>query len=148
MQRFISEDPIGLKGGDANLYRYVGNSPVNWIDPYGLYCVSYATTIATPFGSLAVKITCCKDGCNSSCRVEGGPGIAKGFGFDPFGKPWLPPGESFDMGASAGAGFNFGPYGFSYEAHSGMYSSGSGPTASYVGSYGAHAGWYMEWRFK
>jgi RHS repeat-associated protein len=34
--RFISEDPINFAGGDANLYRYVGNSPVTRIDPSGL----------------------------------------------------------------------------------------------------------------
>jgi RHS repeat-associated protein len=33
--RFVSEDPIGFDGRDANLYRYVGNSPVNYIDPSG-----------------------------------------------------------------------------------------------------------------
>jgi RHS repeat-associated protein len=36
MQRFISEDPIGLSGGDTNLYAYVGNDPVNFSDPSGL----------------------------------------------------------------------------------------------------------------
>jgi RHS repeat-associated protein len=35
--RFISEDPIGFGGGDVNLYAYVKNNPVNWIDPKGLY---------------------------------------------------------------------------------------------------------------
>jgi RHS repeat-associated protein len=34
--RFISEDTIGFGGGDANLYRYVGNSSTNAIDPFGL----------------------------------------------------------------------------------------------------------------
>ncbi|MDF1615741.1 RHS repeat domain-containing protein, partial [Desulfurivibrio dismutans] len=34
--RFISQDPIGFAGGDVNLYGYVLNNPVNWIDPYGL----------------------------------------------------------------------------------------------------------------
>jgi len=33
----ISEDPIGMTGGDINLYAYVGNNPVNWFDPWGLY---------------------------------------------------------------------------------------------------------------
>jgi RHS repeat-associated protein len=33
--RFISEDPIGFEAGDNNLTRYVGNSPVNAIDPFG-----------------------------------------------------------------------------------------------------------------
>jgi RHS repeat-associated protein len=33
--RFISRDPSGFAGGDANLYRYAGNSPVNHRDPSG-----------------------------------------------------------------------------------------------------------------
>jgi len=36
LQRFISEDPIGFHGGDFNLYAYVANNPVNFLDPYGL----------------------------------------------------------------------------------------------------------------
>jgi RHS repeat-associated protein len=34
--RWLSQDPIGFNGGDANLYRYVGNSPVDGMDPAGL----------------------------------------------------------------------------------------------------------------
>lgn len=34
--RFINEDPSGFKGGDANLFRYVGNDPLNQVDPSGL----------------------------------------------------------------------------------------------------------------
>ncbi len=33
---FISEDPKGFDGGDVNLMAYVGNPPVNGIDPWGL----------------------------------------------------------------------------------------------------------------
>ncbi|HKQ51208.1 MAG TPA: RHS repeat-associated core domain-containing protein [Pyrinomonadaceae bacterium] len=36
LQRFVSEDPVGFGGGDANLYAYVRNEPVRWIDPSGL----------------------------------------------------------------------------------------------------------------
>lgn len=36
LQRFISEDPIEFSGGDANLYAYVLNSPISFIDPNGL----------------------------------------------------------------------------------------------------------------
>jgi len=34
--RFISEDPIGFLGGQANLYAYVGDDPIDFIDPLGL----------------------------------------------------------------------------------------------------------------
>ena len=34
--RFISEDPLGFGGGDVNLFAYVQNEPINWIDPLGL----------------------------------------------------------------------------------------------------------------
>jgi len=34
-QRFLNRDPIGEAVG-INLYSFVGNNPVNWIDPYGL----------------------------------------------------------------------------------------------------------------
>lgn len=39
VRRFISEDPIGFAGGDLNLYGYVQNNPVNFIDPYGLNAI-------------------------------------------------------------------------------------------------------------
>ncbi len=34
--RFINKDPIGYAGGDLNLYAYVGNNLINWMDPLGL----------------------------------------------------------------------------------------------------------------
>lgn len=37
--RWLEEDPIDFDGGDANLYRYVGNDPVNRTDPTGLRAV-------------------------------------------------------------------------------------------------------------
>lgn len=32
--RFLQADPIGVEGG-VNLYAYVGNDAVNWVDPFG-----------------------------------------------------------------------------------------------------------------
>jgi RHS repeat-associated protein len=37
--RWTAKDPLRFGGGDANLYAYVGNSPVNFVDPTGLWTV-------------------------------------------------------------------------------------------------------------
>src|SRR5579871_3129156 len=34
--RWITEDPTGFEGGDNNLYGFVGENPVNGVDPSGL----------------------------------------------------------------------------------------------------------------
>ncbi len=33
--RFLQEDPLGFAANDMNLYRYVGNNPLNYTDPTG-----------------------------------------------------------------------------------------------------------------
>jgi RHS repeat-associated protein len=52
--RFISEDPIGFDGGDANLYRYVWNSPTNFFDPLGEVGVVVSVGGAVEGGLVAV----------------------------------------------------------------------------------------------
>ena len=42
--RWTSKDPIRFEGGQGNLYAYVGNDPVNEIDPFGLSDVCDACT--------------------------------------------------------------------------------------------------------
>jgi RHS repeat-associated protein len=49
--RFISQDPAGFAAGDANLYRYVGNSPLMLIDPSGLGSTSYTSAGAGWLGA-------------------------------------------------------------------------------------------------
>jgi RHS repeat-associated protein len=39
--RFLQKDPLGLRGGDANLFRYCGGDPVNHSDPSGLSIVDW-----------------------------------------------------------------------------------------------------------
>jgi hypothetical protein len=34
--RWTSKDPIDFSGGDSNLYGYVLNDPINFVDPWGL----------------------------------------------------------------------------------------------------------------
>jgi RHS repeat-associated protein len=57
--RWVSRDPISEEGG-ANLYGYVGNSPVNFNDPNGLQgealAIGWGMALAepTPFGEIAM----------------------------------------------------------------------------------------------
>lgn len=65
--RFISEDPIGLKGGDVNLYAYVKNRPTMLVDPLGLAgCGPFGMSIPDPWG----LSECCDahDNCYDKCE--------------------------------------------------------------------------------
>lgn len=39
--RWTDKDPIGFAGGDTNLYAYVGNDPINYLDPSGHLAIGY-----------------------------------------------------------------------------------------------------------
>ncbi len=46
LQRWLNRDPIGERGG-INLYAYVGNTPINYFDPFGLTdCAALKAAIA------------------------------------------------------------------------------------------------------
>jgi len=55
--RWLSRDPIGEAGG-INLYGYVGNNPVNWVDPFGLIasCGPWRIDFKMPIGATTVTI--------------------------------------------------------------------------------------------
>ncbi|MBI3350153.1 MAG: tandem-95 repeat protein, partial [Burkholderiales bacterium] len=78
--RFISEDPSGFAGGDANLYRYAGNNPVTQFDPTGL-SASFWDEYAAP------AIATAKDMVNPNTIGQGivGGGVAVGHFFASFG---------------------------------------------------------------
>jgi uncharacterized protein RhaS with RHS repeats len=54
LQRFISEDPIGLVGGDVNFYAYTGNEPIRFFDYDGM---SSATAALPLIGSSLSEVT-------------------------------------------------------------------------------------------
>jgi RHS repeat-associated protein len=65
--RFLQRDPIGFKGGDANLYNYVRSNPTNKIDPLGLKgCGPFGIHIGDPWGLKP----CCDDhdDCYEDCK--------------------------------------------------------------------------------
>ncbi|MCP4541196.1 MAG: RHS repeat-associated core domain-containing protein, partial [Chloroflexi bacterium] len=47
--RWMSVDPIGLRAGDTNVYRYVRNSPITRMDPFGLKCKPVGKEFCTPW---------------------------------------------------------------------------------------------------
>src|SRR5206468_7626035 len=60
LQRFISEDPIGVGGGAVNLYAYVLNDPVNLVDPSGRFSIEGvipAICIENPVACTGVIVT-------------------------------------------------------------------------------------------
>ena len=54
--RFTAEDPIRFAAGDPNLYRYVGNSPLNWTAPWGHDAMENAVIVRLgPVGALTLN---------------------------------------------------------------------------------------------
>ena len=71
----LSEDPIGLAGGDANFFRYVDNNPVNATDPSGQYLFVPGKHLAKEIAETLTKKTGARFiATNFSCG-KGGLGV-------------------------------------------------------------------------
>ncbi|MFI0849696.1 RHS repeat-associated core domain-containing protein, partial [Mesorhizobium sp. IMUNJ 23232] len=80
--RFIERDPINLNGG-TNLYEYVANNPISFVDPSGLSYVNIGVTAGD------------------------GPAVGVGFIVDDYGNTYLQLGGGAGYGAGASA--TYGP---------------------------------------
>jgi RHS repeat-associated protein len=60
--RWVSRDPIGYKGGSANLYEYVAGRPMIWVDNSGLVSSGLAWCGKCPKRRYKTKDYCCEDG--------------------------------------------------------------------------------------
>ncbi len=113
--RWLSKDPILFNGGQGNLYVYVGNNPINRIDPSGLW--SFTIGFYNPFTGLGGGVTFGQNPNGSVFGgVWGGGGVGGGMEFDPNGtSPGYQPGTCrggpyVEVGGYANIGGNAGPY--------------------------------------
>jgi len=114
IQRFISEDLIGFASGDFNFYRYVGNSSVNVVDPWGL--ATYKSVEGHyVLGAGLLEISCCTENGKGlkhlyikvclgvAVEVSGSIGMAS----NSDGKSCSNPPKNM-LGGELGAGYGFG----------------------------------------
>ncbi len=108
--RWTAKDPIGFDGGDANVYAYVGNDPINWVDPRGLWSISAEGYIG--FGG---GITVGSNSGNNFMTVRVGFGLGGGVFYalngdmPRVGKDHCKGGEVLSVSAQAGVAS--GPFG-------------------------------------
>jgi RHS repeat-associated protein len=103
--RFLQADPLGYAAG-ANLYAYVANDPLNWVDPWGLAREPSGVNTASPAPPVAVPV------------AAGGAGGGGGSQGPP------PPVAAAAAGGASGGGGNDGGSGGSGNAGGG---NGGGP---------------------
>jgi RHS repeat-associated protein len=78
--RWTAKDPIGLNGDGPNFYAYVGNAPINRIDPSGLWSVSISW-----YWGFGGTLTVGNSNGSNFVNVNAGVGIGAGVSFAPGG---------------------------------------------------------------
>ena len=88
--RWTAKDPIGFAGGDTNLYGYVVNDPVNFVDPWGLERAVYnghEVVIYGNEGNVVAKYLATSGGRGSIFSDQD----ITGYGPIPEGRYWIDP---------------------------------------------------------
>jgi len=103
--RFISKDPIGFAGGDANQYNYVLGDPVNFLDPLGLWYIDFNFSLAY-WGGVTGGIIIGSEG----IYTYGGGGVISPLGGIAITVSPLEPSPGWNIGLQSGywAGFQYG----------------------------------------
>jgi uncharacterized protein RhaS with RHS repeats len=72
--KWTAKDPILFAGGDSNLYGYVGNDPVNWVDPWGLrFAESWGAGGAAIGGIIAIGSSIVVDAATGGINILATP---------------------------------------------------------------------------
>src|SRR5262249_37350920 len=53
--RWVARDPVFYAGGSANLFQYVGNDPINHVDPTGMGWIQNVRTIIEIIGQILTQ---------------------------------------------------------------------------------------------
>jgi RHS repeat-associated protein len=84
--KWTAKDPILFAGGDSNLYGYVANDPVNWIDPWGLE----VSDVIGPSTAIDVGISIATTAAEKAGIIGAGTAIGVGVGLAPVSDFLLP----------------------------------------------------------
>ncbi len=142
--RFLSKDPLRFAAGQANLYGYVYNDPINLIDPTGKFTIQFggSTSVSGVVGTVGAEygtaVILNWSGISVTKYFTGTGGFGAAIGASAGGAISVSPfanNESQVRGESGGAALFLGPLGtFSLTFGSG------GPTVGYSNGFGSQYG--------